>query len=205
VRLTISLLLLVLSNTAYTQCCDTVFYSNNTIVFVIDKLNPSNQVGQSFLFLALYDEQGKNILNDGVVFHTFFDKKFGKKRCIKIVNKILFEDYWVSESDTLYNYFPVDENFETRLQSFYGYLEQQVVYPKNALKKGVEATVKISLIIDKNGTITNVFPLTKHEWGFEESLIRTIKEKKQFGFVVHKNKPIKLYLEVPFAFKVVKK
>jgi outer membrane biosynthesis protein TonB len=88
---------------------------------------------------------------------------------------------------------------------FYSYLEQNVIYPKNALKKGVQAHVKVSLIIDANGSITNVFPLSKHEWGFEETLIRTIKEKKQFGFVMHNKKPVQLYLEIPFIFKIQKK
>jgi hypothetical protein len=84
-------------------------------------------------------------------------------------------------------------------------LEQQVVYPKNALKKGIQAQVKISMVIDKKGVITQITSLTKHEWGFEESLIKTISDKKQFGFVLYHNKPVKYYLEIPFAFVIKKR
>ena len=118
--------------------------------------------------------------------------------------KVLIEDYCVSEADTIYNYFQHNEEFDLRLKQFYTYLEQNVIYPKNALKKGIQAHVKVSLIIDSNGSITNIYPLTKHEWGFEETLMRTIKDKKQFGFVMYKNKPIKHYIEIPFGFKIVK-
>jgi hypothetical protein len=34
--------------------------------------------------------------------------------------------------------------------------------------------------------------------------MKTIKDKKQFGFVMYKNKPIKHYIEIPFGFKIVK-
>jgi hypothetical protein len=183
----------------FAQGNDTVFYSNKTVLMITTAVNNSDSV------LAMYDQNGKSILTNNLVFHTFFDSKFGKKRFIKVEKRVFMEDYCVSESDTIYNYLPYDENFENRLQSFYKYLEQNVIYPKNALKKGIQANIKISLIIDANGSITNVFPLTKHEWGFEETLIRTIKEKKQFGFVMYKNKPVKLYLEFPFAFIIKKR
>jgi hypothetical protein len=181
----------------FAQGNDTVFYSNKAVLMITTEVNNSDSV------IAMYDQNGKSILTNNPIFHSFFDTKFGKKRFIKVEKRKFMEDYCVSESDTIYNYFPHDEHFENRLQSFYKYLEQNVIYPKNALKKGIQANIKISIIIDANGSITNVFPLTKHEWGFEETLIRTIKEKKQFGFVMYQNKPIKHYIEIPFAFKIV--
>lgn len=180
------------------QSTDTVFYSNNRVLMITTEVYDIDSV------LVLYDENGKNLLKGETVMHTFFDDKFGKKRSLKIDKKVLIEDYCISEADTIYNYFQHSEAFDLRLKQFYTYLEQNVIYPKNALKKGIQANVKVSLIIDSNGGITNIYPLTKHEWGFEETLIRTIKDKKQFGFVMYKNKPIKHYIEIPFAFKIVK-
>jgi len=181
------------------QNIDTVYYSNKAVLMITSSLSYRDTV------YAIYNQQVKNLINRNYIEHTFFDDKFKKKRSIIIKEKILIEDYCVLESDTVYNYFHFDEDFKTRKQQFYNYLEQNVVYPKNALKKGIQTKVKISLIIDSNGAITQVFPLTKNEWGFEESLIRTMKEKKQFGFVLYKNKPVKLYLEIPFAFKIAKR
>jgi hypothetical protein len=186
-------------NQGYTQNADTSFYSNKSILMITVKINQNDSV------LAMYDLVGKNILSKNEVNHIFFDKKFGKKRTILVHQRKLIEDYCVLESDTVFNYFVHDETFDLRLQQFYHYLEQNVVYPKNALKKGVEALVKVSLVIDKNGSITQVYPHTKNEWGFEESLLRVIKDKKQFGFVLYKNRPINLYLEIPFAFKIQKR
>jgi hypothetical protein len=197
-------LLLISFFTAY-FCCgfaqssDTIFYANKNVLMITTELNSADSVVQ------MNDESGRSILTSGQVNHTFFDQKFGKKRQIKIQDKILIEDYCVSESDTIYNYFQNADEFNFRLKQFYTYLEQNVIYPKNALKKGIQANVKVSLIIESNGSITNVYPLTKHEWGFEETLVRTIKEKKKFGFVMYKNKPIKHYIEIPFAFRIVKK
>ena len=98
--------------------------------------------------LVLNDENGKNILNNETVIHTFFDKKFGKKRTIKIHEKTLIEDYCVSEADTIYNYFQDADEFNLRLKQFYAYLEQNVIYPKNALKKGIQARVPYEMIIE---------------------------------------------------------
>lgn len=183
----------------FAQGNDTLFYHNKSILLVTTEVNKADSV------LVMFDQAGKNILNNELVFYTFSDEKFGKKRYIKVDQRFFIEDYCVSESDTIYNYISFDENFKNRLRLFYSYLEQNVIYPKNALKKGIQANVKISLIIDKNGSITNIYPLTKHEWGFEETLIRTIKEKKQFGFVTHKKNPVKLYMEIPFAFVIKNK
>lgn len=178
---------------------DTLYYSDKAVLMITTAINNYDSV------LVLYNQSGKNILSDGQILHTFFDAKFGKKRCIKVDQRKYIEDYCVSESDTIYNYLPYNEAFENRLQLFYTHIEQSVIYPRNALKKGIQAQVKVSLIIDTNGSITNINPLTKHEWGFEETLISTIKEKKQFGFVTYKNKPVKFYLEIPFAFVIKNK
>lgn len=183
----------------FAQVNDTLFYSNGAVLMITTEVYNCDSV------LSLNNKNGENILTNNPIFYSFFDDKFGKKRFIKVEKRIFMEDYCVTESDTIYNHLPYDKNFENRLQLFYKYLEQNVIYPKNALKKGVQANVKISLIIDANGSITNVYPLTKHEWGFEETLIRTINEKKQFGFVVHKNKPVKFYMEFPFAFIIKKR
>lgn len=184
---------------AFAQSTDTVFYSNKSILMITLELNNKDSV------LLINDESGKNILKNETIIHTFFDQKFGKKRLIKIHKKVLIEDYCVSEADTIYNYIQHQDEFFARLKQFYSYLEHQVIYPKNALKKGIEANIEVSLIIDNNGSITNVYPITKHEWGFEETLIRTIKEKKQFGFIIYKNRPVKYYIEIPFAFRIVNK
>jgi hypothetical protein len=178
---------------------DTVLYHDKTILMITSKINNYDSV------LIMYDQKGKNILTDGPILYSFFDAKFGKKRNIKLENRIYIEDYCVAESDTIFNYFPFDEAFNSRLKQYYQNLEQSVIYPRNALKKGIQAQVKVSLIIDNKGSITNIIPITKHEWGFEETLISTITSKKQFGYILYKNKPIKLYLEIPFAFKIKNK
>jgi hypothetical protein len=193
-----SFLLFSLCN-GFAQVNDTLFYSSGTVLMITTEVYNCDSV------LSLYNKNGENILTNNPIFYSFFDDKFEKKRFIKVEKRIFMEDYCVTESDTIYNHLPYDKNFENRLQLFYKYLEQNVIYPKNALKKGVQANVKISLIIDANGSITNVLPLTKYEWGFEETLMRTINEKKQFGFVVHKNKPVKFYMEFPFAFIIKKR
>lgn len=163
------------------------------------------KVNQHDSVLEFYDTNGKSILKNNPIEHSFFDAKFNKKRVIKLREGLLHEDYCISEADTIYNYIQFDESFYTRLNQFYSYLEQQVVYPQNALKKGIKANVKVSIVIDRQGSITQITAMSKHEWGFEESLMRALKDKKQFGFILYKDRPVKLYLEIPFAFKIVKK
>lgn len=180
---------------------DTVFYHNKSILYVRKERIENNQ----HEVYILLDQQGKNLLSNGDAVHRFFDSGFNKKRVIKISNHLLIEDYCVSESDTVYNYIPYTDEFDQKLKQLYAYLEDQVIYPKNALKKGIEAQVKLSLIIDVNGAMTQITALSKHEWGFEEAVIRALNNKKFFGFVAYKSQPVKYYLEFPFAFKIHKK
>lgn len=191
------LILKVLASKA--QTADTAFYFNKKILMITIDVNEKDSV------IAIVDENNRNLIYQGTLEYKFFDAKFNKKRIIKIVNNVLMEDYFVSESDTIYSYFQYDKNFKTKLNQFYNYLEQNVTYPTNALKKGIQAQVKISCVIDEKGAITQIVPLTKHEWGFEESLMRTLKDKKQYGFIMYKDKPVKLYMEIPFAFVIKKK
>jgi hypothetical protein len=195
----IQFFLLFICSNGFAQNQDTLFYHNKTVLMITKSIENKDAV------IVLNDQNGKNILKQDYFIHTFFDEEFGKKRNIVIFKKVLIEDYCVSESDTVYNYIGYNQDFENRRQLFYNYLEKNVAYPKNALKKGLEANVKISFIIDTNGSIINVFPLTKQGWGFEENLMLTVKDKKHFGFVLHNSKPVKYYMEVPFAFKISKK
>lgn len=150
----------------------------------------------------MFDINGKDILKGNSVTYQFWDNKFGKKRILIVNQRLLEEDFCISESDTVYNYFATDEDFKIRLQHFYQYLENNVVYPGNALKKGIQCMVKVAFFIDKGGRIHDTFALTKHDWGFEEALIKAIKDKNQFGFVLYRGKPVNYYMEVPFSFKI---
>ena len=181
------------------QNCDTIYYHDGSVLMITTKINETDSV------LLCHDIDGKNILVSDAISYQFFDKKFNKKRTVTIIDKVLHEDYCISESDTIYQYIQHHDAFDLTLKQLYSYLEQQVVYPKNALKKGIQAQVKISMVIDKKGVITQITSLTKHEWGFEESLIKTISDKKQFGFVLYHNKPVNYYLEIPFAFVIKKR
>lgn len=187
---------MIAANICIAQSYDTTYYENKSVLFISTPTIHGDSV------ISFYDTKGKSILSSSYIKHSFFDKKFGKNRTIIVINKYLYEDYCVSENDTVYNYFEFDDNFDRQLQSLYNYLEQHVVYPRNAMKKKIQALVKIGFMVETNGRMYSITPLTKHYWGFEEAVIKVLEEKKQFGFVTYKNQSVKLYLEIPFYFRI---
>ena len=187
--------ILVLTGFVKAQSADTVRI-NNKVLFITTPTNTNDSI------LFFNDGKGINIISKSTFEHQLFDTDKNKKRTIVVKGRLLIADYWISESDTVYSYIPPYEYFNQQLKSFYNYIENTVVYPSNALKKKVTAVVKIAVTVDKQGTLTNIFPISKNDWGFEGNVIKAIQDKRQFGFVYYNNRPIKYYMEVPFRFTI---
>jgi hypothetical protein len=63
-------------------------------------------------------------------------------------------------------------------------------------------TVIVQFIVDKNGTISEIKPLTKHGFGMEEEVLRVIKMGPNWLPATIDGKPVKAYRKQPLTFQV---
>lgn len=56
------------------------------------------------------------------------------------------------------------------------YLEQNLTYPKKAMKKNIQGVVRVQFIVDKAGNVSEVMALNDPGGGIAEEAVRVIKE-----------------------------
>lgn len=55
------------------------------------------------------------------------------------------------------------------------FLSKTVNYPEEASNKGISATIRVSFIVDKNGSLDSVHCDKEYGYGFDEEVLRVIK------------------------------
>lgn len=64
-------------------------------------------------------------------------------------------------------------------------------------------TVVVQFIVNKDGTITDVKPLTNHGFGMEDEVIRMISQGPNWNPAIQNGKPVKAYRKQPVTFQVI--
>jgi beta-lactamase regulating signal transducer with metallopeptidase domain len=124
---------------------------------------------------------------------VFYKETFSKIKSPTADNKV-FEKVEVSPS------FPRGD------QAWRRYLERnlQGFNPsKNGAPKGAY-TVYIKFVVDENGYISDVIPLTKHGYGMEEKVIEIIKKGPKWVPAVQNGKNVKAYRKQPVTFEIMR-
>jgi hypothetical protein len=163
----------------------------------------TSMVENEKIIIAFFNDHGENLIYQNTFEFGFFDKEFMMDRIIKIKDKKMFEDYWYSNSDTIYNEFIFDLDFNHKVVDFMQYVSKNIEYPEMAMEAGIEGKVWVSFIVDNYGEINELKPLTNIGYDLEKETIRIINSRKTFGIIKYNNKPIKLFLRLPtnFTFK----
>jgi hypothetical protein len=190
----LTIYLLLMSFKTYSQKVDTTFYFDRSPLMITSMVENENTI------IAFFNNHGENLIYQNTFEFSFFDKEFMMDRIIKIKDKKMFEDYWYSNSDTIYNEFIFDLDFNYKVVDFLQYVSKNVEYPEMAMEAGIEGKVWVSFIVDKNGEINELKPLTNIGYDLEKETIRIINSRKTFGIIKYNNKPIKLFLRLPTNF-----
>lgn len=85
----------------------------------------------------------------------------------------------------------------------YQFLRNRVEYPKEAMDRGIQGTVIVSFVVERNGTITDVKTLNDIGGGCGKEAVRLIKSLPKFkpGLNV-KGEPIRVQYTQPVTFKL---
>lgn len=139
-----------------------------------------------------------------ILFLTFFIKGYGQKtdadtKAWKVVKK----DSLPPKSSVIYE--AVDENPEPPggYAAFNKYMSDNIVYPDSAKKAGVQGRIFVSMVVTKDGSLTNV-TVKKDNLGYgcAEEAVRVIKAMPKWKPGKMNGKPVDVKFVMPVTFKL---
>lgn len=84
------------------------------------------------------------------------------------------------------------------------YLIENIIYPKDAREKGIQGTVYVTFIIEKDGTISNVKVLRGIGGGCDEESVRVIKNMPAWNPGTQRGEPQRVQYNMPIKYTLSK-
>lgn len=86
------------------------------------------------------------------------------------------------------------------MEALYTFLSNNLVYPEVARRKGIEGSVLIEFVVEKDGSISNVKALTSLSPECDAEAIRVIKKLPKWKPGEQMGKPVRVYYNIPIRF-----
>lgn len=85
---------------------------------------------------------------------------------------------------------------------FYKFVRENLKYPEQAIKDGVEGTVRVEFVVNKDGSISHVKVVQGIGAGCDEEAIRIVKQSPKWIAGIHKGNPVTTKSLIPISFKI---
>lgn len=86
--------------------------------------------------------------------------------------------------------------------AFYGFLRNNLRYPEQARRMGVEGTVYVEFVVDKDGALTELKVLRGIGSGCDEEALRILKNAPAWKPGLQRGRPVKVRMSLPISFKL---
>ena len=88
------------------------------------------------------------------------------------------------------------------MNAFYKYIGDNLKYPAQARRMGIEGRVYVQFVVDKDGTLTEVQAVKGIGAGCDEEAVRVIKNAPKWSPPKQRGKPVKQRIVVPIVFQL---
>ena len=82
------------------------------------------------------------------------------------------------------------------------FVSQNIKYPENAMKAGIEGRVGVKFIIDKDGKVLNPEVINSVNEELDAEALRVVKMLPNFNPGIHEGDTVAVYYTMPFVFKL---
>ena len=82
------------------------------------------------------------------------------------------------------------------------YIMENIKYPEQAMKEGIQGRVTVRFIVEKDGSISNVSPIHPVHPLLDKEAIRVVKSMPKWSPGKQHGKPVRVQLIVPIMFKL---
>ncbi|MCU0444550.1 MAG: TonB family protein [Microscillaceae bacterium] len=95
-------------------------------------------------------------------------------------------------------------SFEGGLEAFYKFVGENMVFPKEARRAGVDGKVFTEFIVDKEGKLTDIKIIKGIGFGCDDEAIRVLKESPKWKAGKQRGRNVKVRMSLPIYFKLVR-
>ena len=97
---------------------------------------------------------------------------------------------------------PIDESpeYPGGIQKFYEYILKNLKYPEIAKLTGINGKVIVSFVVEKDGSLTAIKPLSNVGGGCEEEGLRLLSESKKWKPALQNKRPVRSQYTLPIKF-----
>ena len=85
---------------------------------------------------------------------------------------------------------------ETRIH----FLQNNIIYPQLAKESGIQGTVYLTFVVDKDGSISDVYILKGIGGGCDEEAVRIVKQMPKWKPAYQNGKPVRVLFHMPIRF-----
>ena len=82
------------------------------------------------------------------------------------------------------------------------YSMENIKYPEQAMKEGIQGRVAVRFIVEKDGRVSNVRLLRSVQPSLDKEAIRVVKSMPKWTPGKHNGKPVRVRFNVPVMFKL---
>jgi len=116
--------------------------------------------------------------------------------------KDIIEEKITNESDGPVWFVEIDAKFDGNWEKFLLRNLNPEVPVDNGAPEGIY-TVLMQFVVDIDGSISDIKPLTNHGYGLEEEAIRVLKKATRWEPAIQNGRPVKAYRKQPITFQVI--
>ncbi|RIW13677.1 energy transducer TonB [Algoriphagus lacus] len=96
----------------------------------------------------------------------------------------------------------VQAKFKGGMDAWYTYLKNNLTYPKQAQKVGIEGTVIVRFVINTDGSIQDVEVVRSIDSILDKAAIDVIQNSPEWNPAIHHGRPVRSRMTIPIKFKL---
>jgi protein TonB len=108
-----------------------------------------------------------------------------------------------NDDDEIFRKVEIQSDFPGGLAAWKKYLEKTMRYPEEAVSRGIQGSVMVKFIVDKDGNISDVEAVSgPEEGGLREEAVRVIKKSGKWTPALQNGRYVKSYKQQPVTFTI---
>jgi protein TonB len=118
------------------------------------------------------------------------------------IEELIFEDNLEEDVDEVFNFVEKQPEPVGGLKAFYKYVSENLKYPAQARRAGIEGRVILRFIVDKDGTLTDVRCMKGIGAGCDEEAMNVVKNAPIWNPGKQRGKAVRVQMTLPIIFKL---
>ncbi len=106
------------------------------------------------------------------------------------------------ELEEVIYFVPKSPEFPGGVHAMYKWLSENIAYPREAMKKGIQGEVFVRFTVEKDGTISNPQIVKGNQKVFFDEVCRVVLTFPKWTPATQDGKPIDMFYTMPITFKI---